>query len=305
MDKEFDVIIIGAGPAGLTAAIYSQRSGLETLVLEEKMAGGTVNDAPVIDNYPGLEEIKGGDLSDRMKEHALKYVDISENHIVEDIEKDDSFLVKSGDEEYRADAVIFATGTEYKRLDVSGEQEFSGKGVSYCATCDGFFFKGKSVLVVGGGNTALIDASYLLDLDCDVKVVHRRDELRAEKALQDSFFEGGGEVVWNSVVEEIRGDDKVKSVRLRNLEEDNEQELEVDGVFISIGAVPNSELAGEIGVELGEDDYIVTEEGQRTNVPGVYAAGDVTGGHRQVITACGEGAVAALSAYKDLKDPYW
>ncbi len=307
MDEHFDLIIIGAGPAGLTSAIYGQRSGLETLVLEEKMAGGTVNDAPKIDNYPGLEDITGSDLSEKMKNHALKYVDILENHVVKDIEINDSFLVKSNKKEYEADAIIFATGTEYQRLDVPGEQEFSGKGVSYCATCDGFFFKDKSVLVVGGGNTALIDASYLLDLGCDVKVIHRRDELRAEKALEKSFFEKGGEVIWNSVVEEIKGDNKVESVRLRNLEEDSEQELEleVDGVFISIGAVPRSDLASEIGVEIDESSYIKTDEDQRTNIPRVYAAGDITGGHRQVITACGEGAVAALSAYKDVRDPYW
>ncbi len=304
-EDELDLIIIGGGPAGLTAGIYGGRSGLETLILEGEAAGGNVTDAPTIDNYPALEEIKGMDLAEKMKKHASKYVEINEAKPVKKVEVEKTKRVETNKEEYTADGIIIATGTEYRKLGVPGEEEFAGSGVSYCATCDGFFFKDKSVLVIGGGNSAVADASHLLDLGCDVTLIHRRDELRAERALQDSFFEKGGEILWNTVIEEIRGGEKVESAKIRNTEDDEESEIDIDGVFISIGEKPKTELAEKIGVEIGEGGYIKVDENQRTNISGVYAAGDVTGDPKQVIVACAEGAKAALSAYEDIKNPYW
>lgn len=304
-DQRYELMVVGAGPAGLTSGIYGVRSGLKTLILEEEAAGGKVAEAPLIDNYPGLEEITGMELSERMKKHASKYVEIREIQPVEKIKMREPMTIKSNEGSYETDAIVLATGTKYRKLGVPGEDEFAGRGVSYCATCDGFFFKEKPVLVAGGGNAAIADASYLLDLGCKVRVVHRRDELRAEKALQDSFLEGGGKIIWNSILEEIDGDERVKGARLRNVKDGSKREVEVDAVFISIGGLPRTDLASEIGVELDEDGYIKTDENQRTNLPRVYAAGDVTGGPKQVVTACSEGAIAALSAYVDLKGPYW
>lgn len=305
LEKKVDLVVIGAGPAGLSSSIYAARSGLETTVLESEAVGGNMADAPEIDNYPGLEEITGMELTEKMKEHASKYVDIQEVNPVKKIEPGEVMRVESKKNSYECDAIVIATGTEYRKLGVPGEKEFAGKGVSYCATCDGFFYRDKSVLIVGGGNTALSDASHLLDLGCEVTVVHRRDELRAEQSLQKSFFEKGGEVIWNSVLEEIMGEDTVEKVRLRNVEDDSHREKNVDGVFVSIGEVPKTDLASELGVELDDGGYIKTDEDQRTNIPKVYAAGDVTGDPKQIVIACAEGAKAALSAYVDLKSPYW
>lgn len=305
MGNEFELTIIGAGPAGLSAGIYAARSGLSSVILEGEVAGGTMSEAPEIDNYPGVEEIVGMELAEKMEQHASKYVDIQEVEPVEEIKKGEMFEIRASDESYESDGIVIATGTEYRKLGVPGEKEFAGNGVSYCATCDGFFYKDKSVLVVGGGNAAIADAVHLLDLGCDVKVVHRRDELRAEKAQQESFFEKGGEVIWNTVLEEIKGEEKVKTAKLRNVENNSEKEIEIDGIFISIGEKPKTGLANEIGVELDENGYIKTDKMQRTNLPQVYAAGDVTGDPKQIIIACAEGAKAALSAYEDIKNPYW
>lgn len=305
VDKEYELIIVGAGPAGLTAGIYGERSGLETVILEEETAGGTAAEAPTVDNYPGLEEIMGMELMDRMKEHASKYTEIREVQPAKKIEKGEMISVKTDEKEYASKSLIIATGTEHQKLDVPGEDSFGGKGVSYCATCDGPFFKGRPVLVVGGGNKALADATYLLDMGCEVNLIHRRNELRAEKSLQEGFLEKGGNVIWSTVLEEIEGDESVQKVRLRNLEEDTESEMEVDGVFISIGDSPRTELTSEIGIELDDSGYIKTDETQRTNIPLVYAAGDVTGGAKQIVVACAEGAIASLSAYEDVRNPYW
>lgn len=306
LTKDYDFIIIGGGPAGLTAGIYGGRGGLETLILEGETAGGNMADAPKIDNFPGIENIEGMKLSERMKEHASKYAEINEIERVENLSvKEEEIVVDTKDGKYTAETILLATGTEYRKLGVPGEKELSGKGVSYCATCDGFFYKGKSVIVVGGGNSAVADASHLLDIDVDVKLVHRRDELRAEKAQAESFFDKGGEVLWNTELEEIIGDDKVEKVKLKNNEDETTEELEVDGVFIAIGEVPKNDLAKEISAELTEKGFVKTDDKQRTNVPGVYAAGDITGEPKQIIVASAEGATAAMSAYEDVEDPYW
>jgi thioredoxin reductase (NADPH) len=296
-----DLIIIGGGPAGLTAGIYAARSGLDAVVIDKGLAGGLASEAPVVENYPGFESIQGMSLMDRIRAHAEKYVDVHKFETAQKVVLDRGISVSTDKGEYISGAVIFATGTSHKKLDVPGEKEFLGRGVSYCPTCDGFFFRGKKVLVVGGGNTAATDAIYLKQIGCDVALVHRRDRLRAEQELQKRLLNLGVKIVWNSVVEEIRGKDVVEAVMLKNVRDGSELELRVDGVFISVGEVPNSELARSMGVALDKDGYIVTDKSQRTNLRFVYAAGDVTGGVKQIIVACAEGATAALSAFNDLK----
>jgi len=301
---EYELIVIGGGAAGLTAGVYGARSGLKTLVLERGPAGGLISEAPWIENYLGMGTVKGTELIEKFKKHAERYVEIREFEPVSDIEKNGKFVVKTSNREYESSGVILATGTSRKKLRVKGETEFSGRGVSYCAVCDGYFFKGKKVVVVGGGNTAAIDALFLKNVGCEVTMVHRRDILRAEEAYKKQL-EGRINLYLNSTIEEIVGDEVVKGVRIRNTKDGTEKLLETDGVFICIGEVPNIELARKLGVSLDGEGYIKTDKNQRTNVGGVYAAGDVTGGVKQIIVACAEGATAALSAFEDLRTPYW
>ncbi len=299
---EFDVAIIGAGPAGLTAAIYSARYGLKTVVFEDPSVISQLAIAPFIENYPGFEGT-GLDLITKMKDQALKFGAEHKLERVEDVRKEgDIFIVKTDGGEYKARAIIIATGGKHRELGVEGEKEFAGRGVSYCAVCDGFFFKGKRVIVVGGGNSALVDAMYLKDLGCDVTVVHRRDEFRADKAVQKRFFEKDIPVIWNSVVERIEGTKSVERVVLKNVKTGEKMELEVDGVFIAIGVKPQTEIASKLGVELDQYGYIKVDKRQATNVEGVFAAGDCCDNPlKQVITACGDGAIAAHSVYEFLK----
>ena len=201
-----------------------------------------------------------------------------------------------GEREFFTKTIIFATGSSHRHLNVPGEDEFLGRGVAYCATCDGMFFIGRDVLMVGGGNSAAQEALYLKNLGCNVKLVHRRDELRCEHHLQNALKENGIEVLWNSTIKEIKGDMAVDSVTL--LRDGKEEDYKTDAVFVAIGDDPSNELAKELGVELDEDGYIITDKNQSTTVDGVYSAGDITGGVKQWIVACGEGAVAAISAYK-------
>jgi len=300
----YELIVIGGGPAGLSAGIYGARSGLKTVILEKTIAGGRAGEAPLVENYPGLDPMKGMELVEKLKAQAVKYVEIKEFEVVNDIEVGTNLLVRTDKGEYSAEALIIATGTTHRKLGVKGEAELLGKGVSYCATCDGFLFKGKKVAVVGGGNTAAMYAIYLDNLECDVTLVHRSGELRAEDCLQNRL-KGRVDLMLNSVVEEIMGDDFVKWIRVRDMKENTKKDLEVAGVFVSVGENPNSELAAKIGVSIDEEGYITTDKTQRTNVPRVYAAGDVTVGVKQIVVACSGGAVAALSAFEDLKTPYW
>jgi thioredoxin reductase (NADPH) len=300
----YELIVIGGGPAGLSAGIYGARSGLKTLILEKAIAGGRAGEAPLIENYPGLEAVSGMDLAEKLKVHAARYVEIKELEAVRDIEVGQNFLVKTEKGEYLGEALIIATGATHRKLGVKGEAELAGKGVSYCATCDGFLFKGRRVAVVGGGNAAAMYAIYLDNLGCDVILIHRRGELRADDYLKKKL-EGRIDILLNSVVVEITGRDFVEGIRVHDMVQDMEKELEVDGVFVAIGEVPNSELAAKIGVSLDQDGYIKTDKTQRTNISRVYAAGDVTGGVRQIVVACSEGAVAALSAFEDIKAPRW
>jgi len=306
--EHWDLIIIGGGPAGLTAGIYAARSGLKTLLLEEKTLGGATAESPLIENYPGFMAITGRELVDKMAEHCRKFgVTIKEVEGVRELDlSGEKKIVKTDQASYSASAVIIATGCHYRELGVPGESEFKGRGVSYCAVCDGAFFKGKRVIVVGGGNSAATSALYLSNIASNVKLVHRRDQLRAEAALFENLQERKVEFIWNSVVKEIKGETTVKSVVIHNNKTGETREIEVDGVFVQIGEVPNSQLAVKAGVKVDEGGYIVVDARQRTNIPGVFAAGDVTNGPvKQVGTAVGQAIVAATEAFGYIKRPYY
>jgi len=299
--EEYDIIIIGAGPAGLTAAIYSGRQNFRTLVLEKMVTGGVGSEVPMMENYPGFQIIAGKELIELMKNQALKHSEIREKEEVKKIEKvGDKIKLSADGKEYLTKALIISTGSKHRRLEVPGELDFIGQGVCYCATCDGPLYQGKRVLVIGGGNSAAQEALYLDNIGVYVAMVHRRDELRAEQYLQDKLKEKDIPIFWDSVVEEIKGENRVKSVLLYNRKTEEKKEVEIDGVFISIGDIPSSQLAADMGAKLDKNGYIITNKAQRTNLPLVYAAGDVTGGVRQWVVACSEGAIAALSAYEDL-----
>jgi len=297
MSYDYDIAIIGAGAAGYSAAIYAGRSGASAVIFDKGMGGGLTSEADEIENYPGFKKIKGPELMERMKEHASQYAKM---HFLEEVKDlkvhDDGIDVITSKRSYNVGAVILCTGTEHRKLGVKGEQEFRGRGVSYCATCDGPFFVGKDVVVVGGGNTAISEAIYLKDIGCNVTVIHRRDELRAEKILEDEAKQKGVNFIWNSVVEEIFGDEMVKGVKIKNVKTGEIKEIKASGVFVSIGEEPNNELAKKVGAQLDEHGYVKVDRLQRTSVKRVYAAGDITGGVRQIVTACGEGATAALAS---------
>ena len=300
--EEYDLIIIGAGPAGLTAGIYAGREDVKAVILEKSTAGGMQNMAPVVGNFPGFKTITGANLSKKMIEHASNYIKINELEGVETITASgDKFILKTSKKNYLTKTVIINTGTTYRKLGAVGETEFVGKGISYCSICDGLLFKGRKVVVVGGGNSAVEHTLHLHDIGCDVSLIHRRDELRAEKHGQKRLNESGIPIIWNSVVTEIKGDVMVRSILVYDRVKEEETEMKVDGVFIAVGEEPNNLLAKDIGVELDRNGYIITDKNQRTNIPHVYAAGDITGGVKQMVVAASEGAIAAISAYNDIK----
>ncbi len=307
--EHWDLIVVGAGPAGLTAGLYGARSGLKTLVLEEKTPGGTAAETPLVENYPGFYEgISGRDLVEKMTEHCRKVgAKVNELEKVVGLDlKGQKKVVKTDRSAYTASAVIIASGCHYRSLGVSGEEEFRGRGVSYCAVCDGAFFKGGKVLVVGGGNSAAVSAIFLANLASDVKLAHRRAQLRAEEALVKDLQAQKVEVLWNTELKEIKGDVKVRSVILTNNKTGETKETDVDGVFVQVGEVPNSQFAKEAGVEVNRGGYIVVDERQGTNINGVYAAGDVTTGPvKQIGTAVGQAIVAATEAFGYIKRPYY
>ncbi len=301
MQYDYEIAIVGAGAAGYTAAIYAGRSGASVVVFDKGMGGGLSVEAPKIENYPGFKSITGIELMEKMKEHAIEYAQIKFGEEVKEIKvMEEGVEILTNKDKYFVGAVIICTGSKHRKLGVKGEEEFAGKGISYCATCDGFFFKGKKVAVVGGGNSAVIEAIYLKQIGCEVYVIHRRDELRAEEALEKEAKEKGVKFIWNSIVKEIIGKEKVEAVKIRNVKTGEEKILEIDGIFISIGEEPQNEIAKKAGVKIDENGYIIVDEMGRTNLERVFAAGDVTGGVRQIITACAEGAKAALAAMKTI-----
>ncbi len=307
LKKEIDLLIIGAGPAGLTAAIYAERSGLKTVVAEKANIGGQVALTPVVENYPGFTRIGGKTLMDMMAQQAIQYADIHQGEEVLDIQKKDGlFEIKTNRVNYTAKAVLMTTGADSKKLGIPGENEFQGRGVSYCAACDGYFFKdNKKVLVVGGGNTAATEALYLKNIGVDVTIVHRRDTLRAEMFLQQNLTNNRIPILWNTVVKEIIGERFVTGVVLKNTVDNSERTMKIDGVFVAIGYTPNNGLAKNLGIETDEEGYIKIDQGHRTNIKGMYAAGDITGGLKQIVTAIGQAAVAAMSIFEDINNPYW
>jgi thioredoxin reductase (NADPH) len=307
--EQWDIVIIGAGPAGLAAGIYAARSGLKTLILEEKMAGGTAADAPNIENYPGFSQTSGADLSERMVQHCRAAgATIRELEPVTGLDiKGEKKLVKTAGSTYEAAAVIIASGAHYRELGVKGETEFRGRGVSYCGVCDGPFFRNKRVLVVGGGNSALATALYLSGIVAEVTVVHRRDAFRAEEALvKDVASRENIKTFLGTEILEIKGEKIVNKVLLSVSKAGGTEELAVDGVFVQVGEVPNSQVAQEAGVEVDEHGHIKIDIFQRTSVAGVYAAGDVTNHPvKQVGAATGQGITAALEAYSWIRRPYY
>jgi thioredoxin reductase (NADPH) len=301
----YDLAIIGSGPAGFAAGVYAGRSGLKTVILEKQMARGQVVVSPAIENWPGEKEISGPDLTMKFRDHAESYVEIKEFSEVESVKKEDVFAIKTPEGVIKAKALIIATGAQHRKLGIPGEDELNGRGISYCATCDGFFFKGKEVLVVGGGSTALLYAIYLNNIECKVKLIHRRDEFRGEKALQDRVKAQNIELIFESVVEEFIGEEQLEKVKIRNVKTGEITEMPMDGVFIAIGEIPQNEVAVSLGLELDEEGYIIVDRRMTTSIPGVFAAGDITGGLKQIVVATGEGAIAATSAFEDLMEPYW
>jgi len=296
-----DVVIVGGGPAGLSAGIYCGRAMLETLIVEEKSAGGQLMITDKIENYPGFPEGIGGfELTEKLKEHAKKFgAKIKEYNKVEKVVKEGKvFKVFAGEETITAKAVIWAGGVVPKTLGVPGEKEFLGRGVSYCAVCDGAFFKGMEVAVVGGGDSALQESLFLTNFASKVYIIHRRDSFRAIKILQEKVKEHPKiEVLFNRVVEEVKGNKFVESLVLRNKETNQTETLKVSGVFVFIGNSPNVEGVKDL-VELSESGFIKTNENLETKTPGLFAAGDVREKPlRQVVTAVSDGAISAMSAY--------
>lgn len=299
----YDVIIIGSGPAGLAAAIYAQRAKLEMIIIEENyISGGQVVNTYEVDNYPGLPGINGMDLGMKMREHAEKMgAQFVRAKVVEIQAEGDIKVVKTEDETYEAKTVIFAAGAKHRTLDIPGEKEFTGMGVSYCATCDGAFFRNKVTAVIGGGDVAVEDAIFLARLCKKVYVVHRRDELRAAKILQDNLLSlDNVEMVWDSVAEEIRGEGLVKELSVKNVKTGEQRTLDVDGVFVAVGILPNSELLKD-QVRTDKGGYLEAGEDGVTSIPGVFAAGDVrTKQLRQIITAASDGANCITSVQEYL-----
>ena len=303
--EKYDIIIIGAGPGGLTAGIYAGRQGTKNLIIDKDLAGGLGREVPEMENYPGFDNISGLELIEKIKTQAIKNCDLHEMEEVTEITKNNDeyhFTVTTNKDQYQSKTIILATGSSHRHLNAKGEEEFKGKGVSYCATCDGFFFAGRDIIMVGGGNSALQEALYLKNLGANVTLVHRRDEFRAQKHLQDQIKKEKIPTILNATIEEIKGDLLVESVVLKDTKTNEIKELPTNGIFISIGYIPHTELAQQLGVDLDETGHIIIDKKQKTNVEYVYAIGDVCIGLKQWVVACGEGAVAATSAYHDLKE---
>jgi thioredoxin reductase (NADPH) len=298
-EKIYDVIIAGAGPAGMTAAVYTSRANLSTLMIERGMPGGQMANTEDVENYPGFESILGPDLSTKMFEHAKKFgAEYAYGDIKEIIDNGDVKTVVAGSKQYKAYSVIISAGAEYKKVGVPGEKELSGRGVSYCAVCDGAFFKGKELYVIGGGDSAVEEGVYLTRFASKVTIVHRRDELRAQKILQDRAFANEKiDFIWNHTIKSINDKDgKVGSVTLVSTQDGAEQELPADGVFIYIGMIPLSKPFTNLGIT-NENGYIETNERMETKVSGIFAAGDIREKTlRQIVTATGDGSIAAQSA---------
>ncbi len=293
----YDVVIIGGGPAGLTAGIYTKRAMLNTVLLEKMGVGGQIIVTDLVENFPGFQEISGADLAGKFEQHALKF-GLETRSMIEVIgieDRGNTKVVKMYEGEIETRTIIISTGTTPKKLGARGELELTGRGVSYCATCDGFFFRDKTVVVVGGGDSAITEAIFLTKMAKNVILVHRRDKLRAEKINQEHAFANQKiSFVWDSVVEEVAGKQVVEKVVVRNIKTNKVSEIKTDGVFIYVGLIPNTGFAN---VKKDEWGFIITDDCRETSVKGIFAAGDCRATPlRQIATAVGDGAIAAVSA---------
>ena len=303
--KEYEVAIIGGGPAGLTAGMYSSRYGLNTILIERGLFGGQIVNAGYVENYPGFPKgVSGMELGQLMYDQASRFgLESTVGEVTGFKHSSDKFIISMDNESVTARAVVIATGSNYRKIGVEGETRLTGRGVSYCATCDGFLFKNKDVAVVGGGDTAITDALELSQHASKVFIIHRRDQLRASSIIQRAAFSVPKiQFKWDSIVESLEGQDKLSCINLKNVKSGEKTALQVDGVFIAIGLIPNSALFAGL-VETDENNNITTDELMRTSVPGLFAAGDVRkNSARQVATAVGDGATSAKSAFSFLKE---
>lgn len=301
--RDYDVVIIGGGPAGLTAGIYTARARLKSLLLEKGATGGWIVNAGVVENYPGFPDgVNGLELADAMQQQAAKFGLETLTAEVTGLDlKGEQKIVKTGEGHITARAVIVAGGSDRIKLGVPGEEEFTGRGVAYCAVCDGYFYRDVPVAVVGGGNAAVNEALELTKFASKITLIHRRDELRATKILQErAFAEPKIEFLWNTVIEAIEGEDTVKKLQLKNVQTGEKSTLNISGIFVAAGFRPNTDYLKNI-VELAENGTIITNEKMETNVPGILAAGDIRANSiRQVAAAVGDGAVAAIYAERHI-----
>ncbi len=304
MKTDYDILIVGGGPAGLTAGLYGSRAELRTIVIEKYLPGGQIANTQDIEDYPGFEHVSGAELAQRMADHARKFgLEIISDLVEEVRTSGDTKVVRTAERELTAKTVILATGGKPNLLDVPGEREFTGKGVSYCAICDGAFFKGEVISVVGGGDAAVEEATFLTKFGSKVILIHRRDQLRAQKIIQSRAFANKKlEFIWDTVVEEIQGDDRVRTLSLRNVKTGKTSKLDVGAAFIFVGFVPNSDIVRE---ELKKDanGYILTNARMETSIPGIFAVGDVRAQLvRQITNAVGDGTTAAVAAQKYIEE---
>ncbi len=302
-DKIYDMIIIGAGPGGMTAAIYAKRAGLDVVMIEKTLPGGAVATTYEVANYPGFTSISGMDLATKMFEHVqsldveMVFDEVKDTQLTETIKTVTCFNTV-----LKGKTVVIALGATTRKLNLENERQFVGRGISYCATCDGALFKDKTVAVVGGGNTALEDTMYLANLAKKVYLIHRRDQFRGEEILSKQVVEKENiELVLNSVPVQINGDTIIKSIDVQNKITNETRNLELDGLFVAIGRGPDTEFIDK-AIQLNDAGYIVSDEYMRTNVAGVYVAGDIRNTPlRQIVTACSDGAIAATKAFEYIK----
>ncbi|WP_278955583.1 thioredoxin-disulfide reductase [Lactobacillus apis] len=305
MAKKYDVIVIGAGPGGLTAALYASRANLSVLILDRGLYGGQMNNTDAIDNYPGFTEIKGPELGEKMYNSTMKFGSEFEYGDVQSVTIDgENKVVKTDTGEYSAPALIIATGADHRHLNVPGEEEYSGKGVSYCAVCDAAFFKDEDIAVIGGGDSAIEEGIYLAQSAKSVTVIHRRDQLRAQPTLQKRAFANDKiNFIWNGITESIDGDgQRVTGVTYKDKETGEEKQLATRGVFIYVGVIPQTAPFKELGIT-DEQGWIPTDDHMRTKVDGIFALGDVRAKDlRQIANAVGDGSIAGQAAYNYLQD---
>lgn len=303
-EKVYDVIIIGAGPGGMTAALYASRSNLSTLILERGVPGGELINTAEVENYPGFDSISGPELAERMHKSSMRF---GAEHVYGDVKRivvDGEYrIVEAGKKSYRAKTVIIATGSYHRKLNVPGEDEYNGRGVSYCAVCDGAFFRNKDLVVVGGGDSAVEEGTFLTQFS-DVNIIHRRNELRAQKVLQDRAFKNEKvDFTWDTVVEEIKGDgNKVTGVTVKNVNTGEVLEKNTDGVFVYVGILPQTDAFLDLGIT-DEEGWIETNEHMETAIPGIFAVGDVRKKTlRQITTAVGDGGEAGNRAFHYIEE---